>query len=159
MKTLRRFNIRPAQYFITGVTFRREPILLNNIDLFWRSWRLTKPKAWAILPDHFHAILEINEIGISEIMHSFKITYARIFRSLCGYGKVWQNRFWDHIIRDQNDFNRHLDYIHINPVKHGYAKSPADYEFSSFKEYVTMGYYEKSRGKYFKIDLSNDFGE
>jgi putative transposase len=52
---------------------------------------------------------------------------------------VWQRRFWEHVIRDEDDFNRHVDYIHINPVKHGYVKRAADWQFSSFHRYVKLG--------------------
>jgi len=54
---------------------------------------------------------------------------------------IWQRRFWEHTIRDEADYQRHLDYIHYNPVKHDWSKSPADWPFSSFKRLVGRGYY------------------
>ena len=60
---------------------------------------------------------------------------------------VWQRRFWEHTIRDQEDMNRHLDYIHYNPVKHGLVKSAAEWPWSSFHRYVRMGYYEEAWGE------------
>ena len=59
---------------------------------------------------------------------------------------VWQRRFWEHLIRNVNDFMKHPDYIHYNPVKHGYAKNPADWEWSSFHRYVKLEWYEKNWG-------------
>jgi putative transposase len=55
---------------------------------------------------------------------------------------VWQRRFWEHLIRDQNDFRRHVEYIHYNPVKHGLTKAPIDWMHSSFHRYVSKGIYE-----------------
>jgi putative transposase len=55
--------------------------------------------------------------------------------------RVWQDRFWDHLIRNQNDFNRHLDYIHYNPVRHGYVSTPEAWQASSFKVYQQRGHY------------------
>ncbi|HET6656041.1 MAG TPA: transposase, partial [Gammaproteobacteria bacterium] len=54
---------------------------------------------------------------------------------------VWQPRYWEHAIRDDDDLRRHLDYIHYNPVKHGYAKVPGDWQWSSFAKFVRQGWY------------------
>jgi putative transposase len=159
MKTLRRYNIRDAYYFITTVTFNREKILLQDIDLFWTCWNIPKPDAWVILPDHFHIIIKIDDSNISDVMHRFKITYSRRFRQKYGPGKVWQNRFWDHIIRNQDDMNRHLDYIHYNPVKHSIVKDPFKYEYSSLMAYYKAGYYERNWGVVKKLSFKGDFGE
>ncbi|HEX5313495.1 MAG TPA: transposase, partial [Gammaproteobacteria bacterium] len=59
---------------------------------------------------------------------------------------VWQPRFWEHTIRDEEDFCRHLDYIHYNPVKHGYAGRPADWRWSSFRKFVRQGRYPPDWG-------------
>ncbi|MGH2412996.1 MAG: REP-associated tyrosine transposase, partial [Microcystaceae cyanobacterium] len=52
---------------------------------------------------------------------------------------IWQRRFWEHCIRDEKDFMQHVDYIHYNPVKHGFVTSPKDWEYSSFHQYVKNG--------------------
>lgn len=52
---------------------------------------------------------------------------------------VWQRRYWEHLIRDETDLQRHVDYIHINPVKHGYVKRAADWRHSTFHRYVKQG--------------------
>ena len=64
-----------------------------------------------------------------------------------GESGVWQRRFWEHAIRDQDDFNRHCDYIHYNPVKHGLVKSPADWEYSTFRSLVAKGVYAADWGQ------------
>ncbi len=73
------------------------------------------------------------------------MSFSKSYRNLlkCNSGHIWQHRYYDHIIRDQNDLNRHIDYIHYNPVKHGYVKSPFDLKFSSIHKYSDI-YFEKS---------------
>jgi len=61
-------------------------------------------------------------------------------------GAVWQRRFWEHRIRDQEDFNAHVEYIHYNPVKHGLAKAPIEWAYSSFGRYVRDGIYDRDWG-------------
>jgi putative transposase len=63
-----------------------------------------------------------------------------------GEGSIWQRRFWEHQIRDPKDYNAHVDYIHYNPVKHGLAKAPKDWKYSSFSRYVKDGFYDREWG-------------
>jgi putative transposase len=57
---------------------------------------------------------------------------------------IWQRRYWEHTIRDEDDFARHVDYIHFNPVKHGYVENVADWPYSSFHRMVRRGFYPTS---------------
>ncbi|MDR3575309.1 MAG: hypothetical protein P4L50_15725, partial [Anaerolineaceae bacterium] len=59
-----------------------------------------------------------------------------------GEAAIWQRRFWEHTILDDEDLNRHIDYIHYNPVKHGLVSKASDWPWSSFHRYVQMGYFE-----------------
>ena len=52
---------------------------------------------------------------------------------------IWQRRYWEHQIRNDRDLNAHIDYIHFNPVKHGYVGRVADWPYSSFHRYVAQG--------------------
>ena len=52
---------------------------------------------------------------------------------------IWQRRYWEHLIKDEKDFERHVDYIHYNPVKHGYVQSPVDWPYSSIHRYIHKG--------------------
>lgn len=61
-------------------------------------------------------------------------------------GHKWQRRLWAHLIEDQNDYNKHVDYIHWNPVKHGYVKIVSDWEYSSFHRFAEQGIYELNWG-------------
>ena len=60
--------------------------------------------------------------------------------------KIWQNRYWEHFLRDEDDYRNHIDYIHFNPVKHGYVQSPTEWPFSSFHNYVKRGLLPKNWG-------------
>ena len=73
-------------------------------------------------------------------------------------GRVWQNRFWDHIVRDEKDWNSHVDYIHYNPVKHGHVLTPFEWKNSSIHEFYRLGKYERDWGET-PIGIEGDFGE
>jgi putative transposase len=94
--------------------------------------------AWVILPDHLHLIIDPRDNNLSTIMQRMKLSFSKKvrFRKHAPSGKVWQARFWDHIVRDQEDMNRHIDYIHYNPVKHGAVNSPREWRHSSFRDYT-----------------------
>ncbi|MEE8525722.1 MAG: transposase, partial [Thermoanaerobaculia bacterium] len=68
-------------------------------------------------------------------------------RRRSGEAAIWQRRFWEHFIRDEGDFQKHLDYIHFNPVKHGYVDSPREWPWSSFHRYVRKGWYHEEWGE------------
>ncbi len=159
MKSLRRYHMQDRSYFVTAVTQNRNPILLGDPTIFWACWMIVQPEAWVIMPDHFHVILNIENNDISYIMQNFKLRYALQYRKQGGIGKCWQNRFWDHMIRDQDDLKHHVDYIHYNPVKHGLVKSPFDYAQSSFMEYYRKGLYESNWGVEESIKFTKGYGE
>lgn len=70
---------------------------------------------------------------------------------------VWQPRFWEHVIQDEEDFERHLDYIHYNPVKHGLVASPGDWPYSSFHRWVRLGAYDPEWGRGSPEEYSHRF--
>lgn len=71
---------------------------------------------------------------------------------------VWQRRFWEHLIRDENDFQRHVEYAHYNPVKHGHVKAPRDWLYSSFHKYVEQGKYDSNWGEGESLNLDDSIG-
>ena len=75
-------------------------------------------------------------------------SHSRAVGDRCGFrsGRTWHNRYWDHIIRDQEDMNRHLDYIHYNPERHGLVTSAMEYPHSSFRQFVDNGLYDSTWG-------------
>ena len=127
--------------------------------MFWECWYGRELDAWAVLPDHFHALLQLNDESLSDVIHHFKITYSRHYRDKFGPGRVWQNRFREHVIRDEKDLNRHLDYVHFNPVHHGLVSDPFQYEFSSLQAWHRRGFYPRDWGVKRDIILEGSFGE
>ncbi len=93
-------------------------------------------------PKHLDAGLPDNNTAtptISQIIQSIKLRFTHRYKNqnrITANIKIWQRRFWDHIIRNQNDYNQHMDYIHRNPVKHQYTERPGDYPWSSFSAYA-----------------------
>ncbi len=66
------------------------------------------------------------------------LSASRAFRRERG---IWQRRFWEHAVRDEEDYRAHVDYIHLNPVKHGHVAQVADWLHSSFHRFVREGVY------------------
>jgi putative transposase len=167
MTNIRRYFQTGNLYFLTHVTSSRLPILVNNFDLLWRAIEATRAKhpfdliAWVVLPDHMHLLIDPLQCNLSGVVRKIKLVFSTKYRESLGLvsGKVWQNRFWDHRIRDQEDFNRHVDYIHYNPVKHGLVSAPMEYPYSSFREYRARGYYSDDWGVREQIVIDGSFGE
>jgi putative transposase len=165
MSNLRQYSPNGKPVFVTNVVYQRKPVLTSDIGLFWQAMDIIKTKytfdliAWAILPDHCHLIIEPDESSVSKILHDFKLSYSAYYRKRQGVrsGRIWQLRFWDHIIRAEIDFNRHLDYIHYNSVKHGIVAKPFDYLHSSIQQY--REHYQDDWGVKDKISIDGDFGE
>ena len=152
--------------FLTIVTNNRNPILIENIELLNQSYQNITLNyefdliAYSILPDHIHCIIKpLNIEDYSKIVKSFKYSLTKNFNvGLVNptYKKLWQNRFWKHTIRDENDLNIHLDYIHYNPVKHGYAKCVKDCECSSFHKFAKQNLYDMNWGSSSDIENIKD---
>ncbi|GAB4443768.1 MAG: hypothetical protein Kow0031_26080 [Anaerolineae bacterium] len=106
---------------------------------------------YVFLPDHFHLLIKpTGASNFSQIMHSLKPNFTKAYKrrlNITGPMKFWQKRFWEHTIRDELDFERHLDYIHYNPVKHGLVSNPADWPHSSFLTWQKRGVYPVDWGK------------
>jgi len=125
--------------------------------------------AICVLPDHLHAIWELPEGDgdFSSRWSLIKSSFSRGLgpapaRSTSKIAKrekgIWQWRYWEHAIRDGADFERHVDYIHFNPVKHGYVARVADSPHSSFHRYVERGLLTSDWGGNMK-DVPGSYGE
>jgi putative transposase len=162
MSKLKHYNPDGRPCFITIVTHKREPLLVANADLLLKSIADIKRRvpfntiAWVIMPDHLHMIIDIGDNNLSSVIQRIKMSFGALFRKRIGAhsGRVWQNGFWDHVIRDENDMNRHMDYIHFNPVKHGHAASAHKWRYSSIHKY--QDYYPPVWGE---KDISGSEGE
>jgi putative transposase len=159
----RRAKSPGSSYFFTLVTHNRRPILCEpeNINLLRDSFKRVIQQhpfaidAIVILPEHLHCLwtLPPGDADFSTRWRLIKSWFSRRCDSQY-QGKVsasrrskneraiWQRRFWEHLIRDEQDFNLHVDYIHYNPVKHGLVFSPKDWQYSSFDRYVQRGVYD-----------------
>ncbi|MDD3732490.1 MAG: transposase [candidate division Zixibacteria bacterium] len=151
---------------MTHVTNNREPLLTDHVDLLQESIENTRKKypfiiiAWVILPDHFHMIINPLEGNLSSLMRIIKLSFSKKIRNLMDAkgGRIWQNRYWDHIIRNEEDLNLHIDYIHYNPVKHDVVGDPFSYFYSSIHEYYMQGFYSRDWGVK-KIKFPGEYGE
>jgi len=151
-------------YFVTVVTYRRLPLLIENIDRLWQAFEIIPVElrlAWVVLPDHIHMIVNPSDSNLSTLLQRVKMSFGTHYRQQADLsrGRVWQNRFWDHAIRDENDMNRHIDYIHYNPVKHGLVKTPFSWPHSSLSEYYQRGMYSSDWGCHEEVRIEGDFGE
>ncbi|MFH2056678.1 MAG: transposase [bacterium] len=167
MTNIRRY-FEVGQYcFMTHVTYNRVPLLIEHFDLLAETYdSIVCPSqisllAYVVLPEHLHALIRLEDADISQIVKRFKLKFSGLYRSKLGLqrGRVWQYRFWDHIIRDEDDLRRHLDYIHFNPVKHGLASDPFDYEYSSARDFLQRGMYEEGWGRRDASVIRGEFGE
>ena len=160
----RRYYQAGGSYFFTVVTHNRRPILTTeeNIQRLRKAFRHVQAKhpfhidAIVVLPDHLHTLWRLPEGDADfstrwrKIKHFFSIGVAKGVVSNSKQRRrekgVWQRRFWEHALRDEHDWRRHVDYIHYNPVKHGHVSLPAQWPFSSFHKAVKMGWYEMDWG-------------
>jgi putative transposase len=167
MTNIRRYFRPDEVVFLTHVTYKRIPILINNFEILWESISNYKNQigfdmiTWVVLPDHFHMLIHADNIDISNLMKKIKLSFSTKLRKLTNQqkGRVWQYRFWDHLIRSQVDLNRHIDYIHFNPAKHGYVNKPFDWRYSSIREYIERGIYPEDCGIVDPDDFKGGFGE
>ncbi|WP_080811207.1 REP-associated tyrosine transposase [Halomicronema hongdechloris] len=168
----RRYYHPGGTYFFTVVTQNRQPLLIRNIDRLRAAFRHGMQRhpfvidGIVVLPDHLHTLWRLPEDD-----DNFSIRWMVIKRKFSAGLKdgcvndskrrkrekgIWQRRFWEHWIRDQQDWERHLDYIHYNPVKHGYCEQPADWPYSSFHRAVTQGFYQADWGTHMEAIAAFD---
>jgi putative transposase len=164
----RRAYIPGGCYFFTVVTERRRKIFVDdhNVGLLRQAFRHVIAKrpfvvdAVVILPDHLHCIWTLppgdNDFSTRwrliktwftkhcDNRSEFRPNASRIKK---GEQALWQHRYWEHLLRDEDDFARHIDYIHYNPVKHGYVDKPDDWKYSSFQRYVERGILPENWGE------------
>ena len=159
MSNYRRYRQNGSSYFFTVVTHSRRKIFHSEpaVELLraaFRSVMKTRPfiiDAIAVLPDHIHSLWSLPD-GDEDYSTRWMVikkqvsTHMNAAKNHRGEKQVWQRRFWEHLIRDENDYQRHLDYIHYNPVKHGYVLRPAEWLHSSFNKAVADGLYEMNWG-------------
>ena len=153
----RRAKTPGACYFLTLTLRDRSSDLLKHhhaqLGDALRLVRQQKPyslPAIVLLPDHLHMLMQLpdGDADFSARVRLLKSSFVSALRAqgvqgvrlnAKGETDVWQRRFWEHLIRDQRDFAAHVDYIHINPLKHGLVERVSEWPFSSFHRYVRRG--------------------
>lgn len=164
MSHFRRAYVPGGSFFFTVITERRAPILCTEtaryyLRLILQDCRQRWPfriDALVLLNDHLHAIwtLPPGDTDYSKRWGWIKKEFTKAWLAADGGEQprsssrlhqrrrgVWQRRFWEHTLRDEQDFERHCDYIHYNPIKHRLVECPRDWPFSSFHRWVAQGAY------------------
>jgi len=156
MVRYRRNRVEAGTFFFTlALEDRRSTALIDHVDALRVAFRVARHErpfmidAVVILPDHLHAILTLPE-GDADFAGRWRRMKGHFSSGLLRAGigikrhangelALWQRRYWEHTVRDENDFARHVDYIHYNPVKHGLVTRVQDWPHSSFHLYVRRG--------------------
>ena len=159
MPDYRRNRVPGGTYFFTvNLLERNRTLLTDNIELLRssvRAVRRAKPfhiDSWVVLPDHMHCIwtLPDGDADFASRWKAIKIAFSKALphteslspaRQARGERGIWQRRYWEHTIRDERDYAAHMDYVHINPLKHGHVAHVADWPYSSFHRLVEVGVY------------------
>src|SRR5215216_3564354 len=143
-------------FFTVALAERSSDLLISHIDRLRQVYRSVEKRhpfktiAICVLPDHLHAVWSLpnDDADFPGRWNLIKSGFSRPFpsdarRTLSKIAKrdkgIWQRRYWEHAIRDEADLERHVDYIHYNPVKHGYVSRVCDWPHSSFHRYVARG--------------------
>jgi putative transposase len=164
MPDYRRNRVAGGTYFFTlALADRRSELLIREVDALRASVSRARAlypfriDAWVGLPEHLHAVWTLPE-GDADfstrwtlIKRGFSARIATgesrsVSRIAKGERGIWQRRFWEHTVRGEADFVRHVDYVHFNPVKHGLVGSARDWPFSSFRRAVVRGDYPADWG-------------
>ncbi|MBF0286858.1 MAG: transposase [SAR324 cluster bacterium] len=170
MTNYRRWRQEGGTYFFTVVTHHRRNILTQEQSRLLlreaiQEIQRTRPfqiDAWVLLPEHLHCVWTLPE-GDNDFStrwslikgyfskNAKELFYDKDSLSLSQLKKnefgIWQRRFWEHLIRDEADFNRHVDYIHFNPMKHGLVTNARDWPYSTIHRYIEEGMYPGNWGE------------
>ena len=171
----RRADVTGGRYFFTvNLAERDKTLLVDYVDELRDAIKQVKQRhpfeidAMVVLPDHLHAIwtLPHNDADFSTRWGLIKAAFSRSIkleerisssRQAKGERGIWQRRFWEHLIRNDDDFECHVNYIHYNPVKHGYVQAPSEWQWSSIHRFIKGGVLKKDWA--IADDFDGHFGE
>ncbi|MFK4491421.1 REP-associated tyrosine transposase [Bradyrhizobium sp. USDA 336] len=161
-------------FFTVVLADRSSTLLVDHVDRLRRIYQTVQQRrpfetiAICILPDHLHAIWSLpdHDVNFSSRWNLIKGGFSRgieprersVSKLLKREKGIWQRRYWEHAIRDDADLERHVDYIHFNPVKHGLVERVRDWSLSSFHRYVQQGDLPLDWGGDMR-DIAGRFGE
>lgn len=158
----RRNYVAGGTYFFTvNLLDRNKTLLVDLITELREAVHFVKQRrpfhidAWVVLPDHMHAVWTLPQ-GDSDYSSRWRDIKKRFSKSLPFNEElslvrkknsergIWQRRFWEHTIKDERDYRHHIDYVHVNPFKHGLVDRVVDWPYSSFHRAVKQGIYDPS---------------
>jgi putative transposase len=176
VSTYRRNFIRGGSFFFTvNLADRRSHLLTERIDLLRIAFRYVRARhaftveAIVVLPDHLHTIWTLPS-GDADFATRWRLIKTEFSRGIArgeprspsrdakGERGIWQRRYWEHTLRDEIDFERHCNYIHFNPVKHGHVSTVSQWAHSSFQRFVRLGMYPLDWAAGDQIE-GDEFGE
>ena len=162
-------------YFFTVNLLQRHGnnLLIRHTDLLREVIRDVRRRhpfeihGWVVLPEHLHCVIQLpdDDADFSLRWRLIKLGFYKALpkierlsqvRKNRGERGIWQRRFWEHLVRDDADFQVHMDYVHFNPVKHGLVRRVADWPFSTFHGLVQRGIYPLNWGGKYESTLSYD---
>lgn len=169
MPKYKRIKIAGGTYFFTVISYNRKPLLTLDIVRKGLRGAINKTReflpfeinAWVLLPDHLHTIwtLPSRDANFAARWAMIKQYTSKSCRHLFEYDEnicnskslrkemsLWQRRFWEHLIRDDDDYEKHFDYVHWNPVKHGRVTRVIDWPYSTFHRFVAQEIYPADWG-------------
>ncbi|NKB62322.1 MAG: transposase [Gammaproteobacteria bacterium] len=160
----RTWNPGGTWFFTVNLLQRKHnDLLVRHVDTLRRIVQSVRHRhpfivhAWVVLPGHLHCVIELPPTDSNYPMR-WGLIKAGFSRSLPvnerrssvrlarGERGIWQRRYWEHLIRDESDFNAHVDYVHINPLKHGLVGRVIDWPYSTFHRCGTRGVYASDWG-------------
>jgi len=174
MSRYKRLRQRGGCYFFTVVTYQRFPYFRNNANIERLRKAISHVKhrkpfhidGIVILPDHIHCVWWLpdndsdNSSRWAQIKRRFSMSLdesekREFSRKVRRERAIWQPRFWEHLIVDDEDWRRHMDYIHYNPVKHGLVRKVSKWPYSSFSRCIQRGWYLQEWGDSVAEDVIN----
>jgi putative transposase len=175
MPNYRRAFVPGGTWFFTMNLLERHgnDLLVREIDLLRHTVRRVGDKypfyidAWVVLPEHLHCVMTLPP-GDSDFSLRWRLIKSGFSRALpkterrsmvrraAGERGIWQRHYWEHLIRDEADYRRHVDYVHVNPLKHGYVRRVQDWPYSTFHRYVEKGVYPKDWCGDVKAEVGGD---
>ncbi|MCL5801911.1 MAG: transposase [Gammaproteobacteria bacterium] len=176
MTNYRRHFVPGGSYFFTvALADRSATLLTDHIDVLRKAFQCIRKElpftteAMVVLPDHLHCVwtLPPETADFSTRWKRIKAEFSHALpdgerrsesRVKKGERGIWQRRFWEHALQNELDWQRHVDYIHYNPVKHGHVKRVAEWPYSTFHRYVKLGLYPLEWGSVGTQD-GDEFGE
>lgn len=162
MEYRRLWHAGGTYFFTVNLLQRRNNnLLVQHINVLRASVAKVKQRhpfimhAWVVLPDHFHCVIELPEgdADFATRLRLIKVNFSKALpktefrsdvRNARGERGIWQRRFWEHLIKNEKDYQAHVDYCHINPLKHGLVKAVKDWPCSTFHQMVKQGIYPEN---------------